>query len=70
MNASGKKYFDPGYFYAPYIPITQTPIVMMPSSPVIMSPIMNDDKADIQCTKKPQKTYRSIDDPWERPEQF
>jgi hypothetical protein len=32
MGYKGDSYMDTGYFYAPYIPITQTPVVLDPNS--------------------------------------
>lgn len=32
MGYKGASYMDTGYFYAPYIPITQTPVVLDPNS--------------------------------------
>ena len=32
MGYKGSSYLDSGYFYAPYIPMTQTPVVLDPNS--------------------------------------
>lgn len=32
MGYKGASYMDTGYFYAPYIPMTQTPVVLDPNS--------------------------------------
>lgn len=72
MGYKGKSYMDIGYFYAPYIPITQTTIVLDPSvfqpTNAILTHYGNkliDDFFAEYGIVKSTKTHRSIADPWE-----
>ena len=73
MGFKGNSYMDSGYFYAPYVPMTQTPTVLDPnsfsSSKGILSQygkkILNEGSVYKEDAPKPKKKkYRSIDDEW------
>ncbi len=72
MGYKGNSYMDSGYFYAPYIPITQTPIVLDPNVFIPTKDILTRygkkliDEAFVDYgVVKPTKVHRSITDPWE-----
>lgn len=67
MGYKGDTYMDAGYFFAPYVPITQTPVILSstPSkTPNIYKKMLDEAVAEVTPTKKAKK-YRSIYDPWE-----
>jgi len=60
MGYRGASVMDCGYFYAPYIPLSSTPVVG--GNPA--NPLPADDEP--AWTKdRPKTVYRSIDEPWE-----
>jgi len=72
MGYKGTSVLDAGYFYAPYIPITQTPVVLDPSTFQPTKGIITrygkrllegQQPEAVQPTK--QKVHRSITDEWE-----
>jgi hypothetical protein len=75
MGYKGSSYMDSGYFYAPYVPMTQTPVVLDPNSfnpnKGIMSRYGKKLLAEgakyydtLSFGPTPPR-YRSIDDEWE-----
>lgn len=63
--------FDAGYFYTPYVPMTQTPIVLDPDAFDSTKGILTKygkkilEQGAIHYGKKSSKEYRSIDEPFE-----
>lgn len=53
MGYKGTSYMDSGFIYAPFIPLTQTPVVL------------DSEEIPVEEPKGKKKKYRSIDDPWE-----
>lgn len=59
MGYKGDSYMDAGYFYAPYVPLTQTPVVLQ------NCPVITDDGPLPGILPVVGKSaYRSIDDDW------
>lgn len=75
MGYKGNSYMDSGYFYAPYVPITQSPVVLDPNVLIPTKDILTrygnkliDEAMSFYGTEtieKRSKTYRSITDSWE-----
>lgn len=57
----GNKFLDAGYNWAPYIPLTRTPVVMQ-NQRVIISDDCFDEQETLPDIDKPN--MRSIDDDW------
>ncbi len=57
MGYKGDSYMESGQFFCPFVPLTQTPVVLNPDDwlPSTIAPPIK------------VKKYRSIDDPWESP---
>lgn len=71
IGYSGANFMDTGYFYAPYIPIAQTPIVLDPNSSFSKRGILTRygkkilAESEKHYSIKSPKEYRSIDSDWE-----
>lgn len=68
MGYKGKSYMDTGYFFAPYIPLYNTPAVLRRSVPPALDPYSIDrifSEYGNTESAKPAKNHRSITDPWE-----
>ena len=73
MGYKGASYMDSGYFYAPYIPITSTPVVLDPNTSIPKKGILtrygkrllDEGKLTEPLPAVKPKVHRSILDPWE-----
>ena len=63
MGYKGNSLMDCGYFYAPYVGLTSTPVVG--GSP---QPSEQEEDRGSLVPKWVRRVYRSIDDPWESPD--
>lgn len=72
MGYKGESYMDSGYIFAPYVPLTSTPVILdpdtfMPKSGVLSrygKKILNQAGNHYAAVPK-QSKFRSIFDPWE-----
>lgn len=75
MGYKGDSYMDSGYFFAPYVPITSTPVVL-PFAPIASKkknhkaagrPMFQPfpESKHLRRLGLPKRRFRSIDDPWE-----
>lgn len=58
MGYKGDTLMDAGYFFAPYIPLTNTPTVLPPQEP-------EPESVWKRLKRKMIPTFRSINEPWE-----
>lgn len=73
MGYKGESYMDSGYFYCPYVPIAQTPVVLDPDVFIpkkgILSrygkKLLSQGQQYYGTTPKKNK-FRNIFDPWEQ----
>ena len=70
MGYKGNSYVDSGYFYAPYVPMVSTPVVLDPNSAINTKGILSRyGKKLLQegagAYGPPLPKYRNIDDNWE-----
>lgn len=73
MGYKGASYMDSGYFYAPYIPIQTSPVVLDPNTAIPKKGILTrygkrlleEGKPTEELPATKPKVHRSILDPWE-----